>query len=227
MDVASGIEELVRAGLLKPSIDGVLQGVRKALPELLRSGAIDFPADCNLGGAALEIRVRSVLEEVGFEVAEGRPGLEDLVVMAPDGADTKFPWVVEVKSSSKPQLNRDDLRQLDDWVFDLSQEAEARRNGLGGGFDPLAVATDGFLTGTHHHPSPHKGVMITNTMCGIAFQERDVQPLAPNDTDFVEKRNFCILPLDMLLEWQRSIEKGDTDLLEFWQIVHESRGVLD
>ncbi|MBI4701993.1 MAG: hypothetical protein HY744_12720 [Deltaproteobacteria bacterium] len=45
-------------------------------------------------------------------------------------------------------------------MFELSGEEEARKHGLGGGVDPLAVATGGFASQRRHHPTPHKGVML-------------------------------------------------------------------
>ncbi len=125
--------------------------------------------------------------------------------------------MLEIKSSRHFQISVDDLRQLDDWVFDLSGEEKTRKKGLGGGIDVLAMATQGMLSESKRHPDPHKGVLIFNGTLGMPFEERISSKLHSNQIELVEKRNFCIISIQDLL---KLFEKPE----EVWSILHETAG---
>ena len=224
-DLVSAIETYVakNPGSL---LSEVSQFIRQELRRLADLGKLVLGSDRSLTGESLEVRVYLLFQSMGFDIHRGRQKLEDFVIDAPDGAKTKQPLVLEVKSDRKPTLQREDLRQLDDWVFDLSQEEVARKGGLGGGFDAMAFATSGLVSGRKHHPSPHKGVMIFNAPVGIQFEERKSPCLSPDDFDFVKKRNFCIIPLSVLISLSESVTKGSRSVVEVWEAIHSTCGEL-
>ncbi len=181
------------------SLGQVSRVVLKDLRKLAESGRLVLGIDKDLTGESLEVRVFLLFQSMGLDIRHGRLGLEDFVVTPPQGAKTKNPLVIEVKSDRKPVVRRDDLRQLDDWVFDLSQEEFARKSGLGGGIDFLAMTTHGLRSRTHHHPTPHKGVLIFNAPVGMPFEQRTFDWLPTDELNFARKRNFCVMPIKHLL----------------------------
>ncbi len=134
---------------------------------------------------------------------------------------------VEVKSSQKPHVSRDNLRQLDDRVFDLAGEVKARKEGLGGGLDPLALVTQGLASRKKRHPTPHKGVMIFNGPVGLDFSERRSICFDENDREFIEKRNFCIISLDVLIDYVKAFEKDEAIRFILWENIHKTAGMLN
>jgi len=207
--------------------DNLQVAIDDVLNELANRGELALGLDHQLSGRALEIRVRLVLAEMGFDVKSGRPGHEDFTVSPVEDIKPQKPLVIEVKSSRKPQIDRSDLRQLDDWVFDLSGEEKARKVGLGGGPDGLAISTWGNFTSRVRHPNPHKGVLIFNGSLGIPFDERQSSAVGANDEEFAKKRDFCVIPLPVLLQYSRRIRSGVLDKTDFWNEVHNTCGVLD
>lgn len=170
------------------------------LRQLQQDGVLTLESDEKLSGFSLELRVQRAFEDAGFLISVGRPGMEDFVVERGAGDEPADNLVLEVKASRKSQPTLDDLRQLDDWVFDLSGEEIARKEGLGGGLDSLAIATDGYYTETKRHPAPHKGVLVFNGPIGIPFDNRPRDILHPNQQVFAAKRNFCVIGLEQLLQ---------------------------
>lgn len=168
-------------------------------------------------GVILEIRVQQLFESVGFDIRPGREGKEDFVITAKGNDTPTDNLVVEVKSGKKRPIDLDDLRQLDDWVFDLSGEEQARKHGLGGGYDISVEFYDGY-TSTQHHPTPHKGIMIFNGPIGKPFPERSDPILHPNQLEFAHKRNFCVIGLEDLVDL---IEQDRTHL---WETIHSTVG---
>jgi hypothetical protein len=213
-------------GLPKPLFDDVLKIVTSELESLASEGILQLGDDERLTGPALEIRTRQILQEMGLNIHQGRQGFEDFVVYPPTGASIDHPIVLEIKSSRQPQIKREDLRQLDDWVYDLSQEEQARKYGLGGGLDPMAVLTHGMRTRKQHHPSPHKGVMIFNGPIGSPFALRVGSCLSQNDVEFVTKRNFCVIPLQHLIKYAELFQQSNFDSPRFWEKLHSTCGVL-
>ena len=185
---------------------------------LQKNGDLELGADKDLTGLSLELRVKQIFENAGLNINEGRSGQEDFVVIAHENDEHKDNLVIEVKSSRSPNPKLDDLRQLDDWVFDLSGEEKARKQGLGGGLSPISMATNGMFNITERHPTPHKGVLVFNGPIGIAFKERNSSILHPNQIEFVEKRNFCIIGIDSLATLMKQNKNNA------WSILHATIG---
>lgn len=226
-DLKNNIREYVSTRSIKPKYDDVLKHIKGILDDLTENGEIALGNDKDLTGASLEIRIKIIFEKMGFEIKKGRLGLEDFVVQPPQNIQPNEPIVLEVKSSRKQNLYRDNLRQLDDWVFDLSGEEKARKEGLGGGPDPVALATEGIATARKKHPSPHKGVMIFNGPIGEEFNVRKDDCINPNDFEFVEKRNFCVIPFHTLVVIAEAYTKNVSIKETFWDCIHKTSGILD
>jgi hypothetical protein len=198
--------------------------IKKELGNLADQGILALGPDHQLTGTALEIRVRILFEFAGFAVNPGRPGQEDFVVLPPGGGRAQDPCVLEVESHRNPAVVRDDLRQLDDWVFDLSGEEQARKEGLGGDLDPVAIVTGGLMTERHRHPSPHKGILVFNGPIGVPFSQRPISCVHPNDAVFIEKRNFCVIPLHKLIQSVGDIQSGTLSQGAFWEQLQAAAG---
>jgi hypothetical protein len=207
-------------------LDDMRDAIKLKLWELAEDGQLSLGLDHWLTGDNLEIRVHLLFQEMGFAINRGRPGLEDFVVTPPSGAKTALPLVIEVKSERKPQISRDNLRQLDDWVFDLSQEDVARKNGLGRGFNALAFISDGLIASATFHPNRHKGVLIINAPLSIAFGQRGVDPLASDELAFAVKRNFCVITIQELVAIADAVRDNSKDNLEIWEAIHRKCGIL-
>lgn len=121
-------------------------------------------------------------------------------------------------------MQRDDLRQLDDWVFDLSGEEQARKSGFGGEFDALAMVTGGLVSEPHRHPTPHKGVLIFNGPIGAHFSQRTTPCVQPNDAQFLQKRNFCVISLPKLIQNIGAIQTQLLTIDDFWERLHATSG---
>ena len=206
------------------SLGELSQDIGGLLRELAETGTVSIGEDKNLTGESLEVRTSLLLKLAGFTVLPGRKQLEDFTVEAPSGAATTRPLVIEVKSDRKPYIQRDDLRQLDDWVFDLSQEDRARKHGLGGGIDPLAVATSGLVSRRHQHPTPHKGILVFNGPVGMVFSERKFSPLSVDTLAFAIKRGFCVLPFGRLIDAVESVKDGRHSAHQLWEKLQSTEG---
>jgi len=214
-----------------PCFDEVLKILNMEIECLCREGLISFGSDYSLSGFGLECRVKEIFEKMGFEIIPGRDGMEDFVIKAPHVATAVTPIVLEVKSSRKPHIARDQLRQLDDWVFELSGEQKARKHGLGGGggIDPLAIVSGGMITRKSKpvfHPTPHKGVMVFNGPLGLPFSQRTTDCIGPNEADFVDNRNFCIIPFDVLVSYFEEYSISTEVKNQFWSQIHSTAGLL-
>lgn len=205
----------------------VSNAIGKELNRLSESGSLALGNDKDLTGESLEIRVFLLLRDMGIPIDRGREGLEDFVAKAPENTTPNIPLAIEVKSNRKPCVTREHLRQLDDWVFDLSQEEMARKKGLGGKSDPVAMIHGGLMTTTHHHPTPHKGVLVFNAPVGMLFEQRISSPLGPDEIDFAIKRNFCVISIDALISASESIQQGHKNVLDIWQKIHETCGIFE
>ena len=224
-ELVAAIESQTRDSAGEP-LAVLSRAIQQELRRLAEAGLLSLGSDKDLTGESLEVRVFLLLQAMGINVVRGRQGMEDFVAHPPDGATPNRPLVIEVKSDRKPTVQREDLRQLDDWVFDLSQEEIARKKGLGGGLDTLAMVTNGLVSSTHHHPSPHKGVLIYNAPVGVPFDQRTSTSLSSDELAFVKKRNFCIVPINDLISIAKAIQQGQKDLLSTWKEIHETCGTL-
>lgn len=202
----------------KTEVESAKDFLLAQLKLLQQNGDLGLGADKDLTGISLELRVQQLFKQVGLNIVEGRPGQEDFVIIANNDDEYKDNIAIEVKSSRSPNPKLDDLRQLDDWVFDLSGEEKARKHGLGGGMDPLAMATSGMINRPKRHPTPHKGILIFNGPIGTPFEQRIAPILHPNQVGFVEKRNFCVIGIDKLATL---IEQGPETVLS---ILHTTAG---
>ena len=220
----------------KPQLAEVWKATKRQIERLCEEGFISFGNDYALTSFGLECRVKQVFQSMKFDITPGRDGMEDFIVPVPDGfqpptGKAHYPLVLEVKSSRKSYISRDDLRQLDDWVFELSGEEKARKYGLGGGggLDYMAFASHGMLTSTSQpafHPSPHKGVMVFNGPIGTPFSERKTRCLGSDQEEFAYKRDFCIIPFDILLKYLGKYQKDSSTRKQFWDQIQLTAGLL-
>lgn len=220
------IQGYISSFSITPRYDDISKEVETVLENLSEAGAIALGPDKNLAGKALELRTKFLFEKMGFDIAQGRPHLEDFIVKSPSDTELKDPLVLEVKSSRRSNVSRDDLRQLDDWVFDLSGEQMARKEGLGGR-SALSIFTDGLFSPKQRHPTPHKGVMIFNGLVGEDFLQRNrIIYFDENDREFIEKRNFCIISLEVLIAYEKAYEEDRQMEIVFWERIHQTTGML-
>lgn len=220
----------------KPQLTEVDKATREQIWRLCEEGFINLGNEHALTSFGLECRVKQVFESMKFDVTPGRDGMEDLIVPVPDGFQPPSgrphrPLVLEVKSSRKLYISRDDLRQLDDWVFELSGEEKARKHGLGGGggIDYMAIVSHGMLTSGSRpafHPSPHKGVLVFNGPIGTPFSARTTRCLGPNEEEFAYRRDFCIIPFDTLLKYLEECQKDTSVNKEVWNQIQSTAGLL-
>lgn len=223
-------KEVLRKGirnLMASDLEAIESSLWDVIEELIDAGELETGPDHSLSGRFLEAEVRSTFRKMGFDVSRGPKGEHDAKVEPPSGFDPEKPCVVEVKSSAKRAgPNRRDLRQLDDWVYELSDEKEARKQGLGGKADTQSIATGGWFPPTHHHPTPHKGVMVFNGPVGMPFDQRPRKCLGANEEEFAQKRDFCIIPFGSLLEWAQAIERESSLARQLWGAMHACAGEL-
>lgn len=177
--------------------------------------------DYRLTGIPLEERVADLFGQAGFNVSPGRPGKEDGLVQARADWIPQIAMVVEVKSTTtetKTGPTTDHLRQLDDYVFELSGEMEIRRRTLTRWKNPLLreqrigtpehgityLDTAGAIPYSPVHPAAYKGVLVFN---------------GPTTTPFDER------PENWLRGWVDACE-FDSDRAEFFgQVLHATFGL--
>lgn len=238
-DKYKSLREAIEGSIKKigePQLADVWKTIERQIARLCEEGFISFGDDHALTSFGLECRVKQVFQSMKFAITPGRDGMEDFTVPVPDGfqpptAKPHNPLVLEVKSSRKPFISRDDLRQLDDWVFELSGEEKARKHGLGGGGGPdlMAFVSHGMLTSDSQpafHPSPHKGVMVFNGPIGTPFSKRRTSCLGSDIEEFAYKRNFCIIPFDILLKYLETYQRDSSTRKQFWDQIQLTAGLL-
>ena len=208
----------------RPGFDEVLNVMEGTLKALCKDGLVVLGPDYTLRNQALEFRVKEIFQGMDFDIRPGRPKLEDFVVNTPASCPRSDPLVVEVKGSIRPNVGREDLRQLDDWVFDLSGEEKVRKRKRPR--PNTFYITAGLPKGPSRHPSPHKGVMIFNGPVERPFSKRSATCLNPNDLEFVQKRNFCIVPFAVLGSYFQSYYRDSSLALGLWTQMQEMAGVL-
>lgn len=227
-NIGESIAALVEMSTVR-NFDILYDQFQHAMYGLVQKRIVHLKPDHKLGGKGLEVRVRLILEDMGLTVCDGREkNLEDLVVPVPDFAKPSIPLVVEVKSGRK-QLGpaREALRELDDWVFELSGEAKIRKN-VYEKVDPnRTYFSPGALQPRPSHPNPHKGVLVYNGPVDQPFEERPSQILGPNEKEMAENRSFCVISLPCLLSWLGACKKSQEAVREFWDRVLVCHGELD
>jgi hypothetical protein len=210
-----------------PTFQNIVNAIQDDLEVLTENGLLDLGPDIGLTGKSLEIKIKLLFSSMGFDINNGRNGFEDFVISPTEGMKPRDPLVLEVKSSRKPNISRDNLRQLDDWVFDLSGEEKARKHGLGGGFDALSFATNGMLSQPKKHPTPHKGVLIFNGPVGLSFENRPPTSIGYNEYDFMNKRNLCVIPLNVLQDYFIKFQDRPEIKDILWEKIHKTIGELE
>jgi len=194
---------------------------------LLADGLVSLGPDHELSGPALEFKVRNIFSRIGYVVEKGDVGHHDGIIKPPENFQPVKSVVLEIKSSKNLSPGRDDLRQLDDWVFELSGEEKARKEGLGGGGDIVAFATAGMFTSRQYHPNPHKGAMVFNGPLGVVFNNRPSNWLGANECEFAKKRNFSIISFACLLSWYEACQKDKALSIKLWEAIHSTCGILE
>jgi hypothetical protein len=212
--------------LNSPDIQKVRLAFEAEMSELLKDRIVSAGPDYSLGSKALEFRVQYIFNDMGFQVEPGPIGSYDAIVHPFGDLEPSKPVVIEVKSSKSTSLPREALRQLDDWVFELSGEERARKEGLGGQPTATSIATSGFAIDIYTHPTPHKGVMVFNGQIGQPFEDRSKNWIGENEKDFAQKRDFCIISLECLISWYDGYERDNSVSCSFWEAIHSAAGVL-
>ena len=93
----------------------------------------------------------------------------------------------------------------------------------------MAIVTGGMRTRGSRpafHPSPHKGVMVFNGPTGTPFLERTTRCLGPNEEEFTYKRDFCIIPFDVLLKYLEKYQEDTSAKNQFWDQIQSTAGLL-
>ena len=198
----------------------------------------------------LETKVADSLRSVGLTVTLGRTRREDWLVEAPADWPPQLPMAVEVKSSmpdrrpgdrkprsgASPTLTH--LRQLDDYVFELSGEKAIRLRSLTQDNNPLFtkqnigppgmgisfLTTKGALPYSPVTDTPHKGLLVFNGPADIPFHEREEDWLGRNVKTFAEERTFCILSLSTLMAWVHACGSNRERQKYFWNVMCRTFG---
>ncbi|KPZ65647.1 hypothetical protein AN392_01195 [Pseudoalteromonas sp. P1-16-1b] len=182
------------------------------LDKLHTTGKISLGDDKDLSGFPLELRIKELFYNAGFNIIDGRNGYEDFTINPDDSFAIKDRVAIEVKSSKNISPKLSDLRQLDDWVFNLSGEESARKDGMCAGNQ---FVWSGAIT---RHPTPHKGLFIFNGPIGRDFDSRPNKFIHPSQEDFLTKRNFCAISINMLIE----LLKENKEFV--WNTIHKTIG---
>ncbi|MGB2808852.1 MAG: hypothetical protein WBC22_13995 [Sedimentisphaerales bacterium] len=207
----------------------LLREFRQLLDKMARNRLIDLGNDVGLEGSRLEIRVRLLFEHAGMKVEDGRPSMEDFVIKPPKKSEFYLSLVIEVKSKSKQSPEMDHLRQLDDWVFDLSGEHGVRKRGYklwNKHSSKISGVSIGAWQPPHIHPKRYKGVFIFNGPIGMPFENRSTDWLEDNQEKFVKDRGFCMISLESLISWAEACHDNDERLNLFWKKIYETNGIL-
>lgn len=197
-----------------------------ALLELAEQGVVRLQNDHLLGGKELEIRSLKLFQGLGLNAEWGRPLKEDILIDAPNFADYPVQFVLEVKGRKNSTPEMSDLRQLDDWIFDLSGESGFRQAGMEKPQRNALALWKGAVQPRARHPSPVKGVMIYNGEKGTAFDQRSPFDLPDNQLEFVRKRHICVISFASLVAWETACLKSEMTVEEFWQKMKDCRGIL-
>ena len=167
---------------------------------------------------------------------------EDLLLEAPTDCVPQNKIVVEVKSTivkRKKSPATEDMRELDDWVFDLSGEKDIRSRSLTRWKNPVLIEqhigtaaqgitfleTAGAIPYSPVHLSPVKGLLVFNGPTTTPFDKRDVDWLGYNEREFAGIRSFCVLSLESLLHWVDACDDNDNLNRVFWRTLHETSGL--
>lgn len=196
---------------------------------LVNDGKLFYRHDEYLGGKALEIKVRHILKLIGLTISFDKNIDCDGIINHNDNFNIKKPIVLEIKSGKSNCPSRTQLRQLDDYIFELSGEEKARKEGLGGTglkYDPLHNMYGRNLVKQKklYHPTPHKGLMIYNNTEGTFFKESFHFELEFNEKVFCAKRDICVLSYKEFLDISKLIMEDKMQIEDFWNLIHKTVG---
>ncbi len=160
-----------------------------------------------LTGPELEREVRTVFLELGATLVDqgGRDNHDGYFHYGPDDRQV-FRFVLETKSTTRRPANLEMVRQLDDWVYQLSGEEWARKHGSK--INGLALLTDGLGTSAAQHLKPHRGVLVLNHCCMKPLPRPE--PFPGKVVEFAQTRAFCLLTWPDLLLLRRRVSEGST-----------------
>ena len=213
------------------SYKGLFKQFKEYLKKMAINGIVELGDDFKLNEEVLEIRVQILFEYAGMDIINGRPGMEDFVIKPPENSELFYiPLVIEVKSRNKACPKLDHLRQLDDWVFDLSGEKHIRKRGLIQWKKPMSKIGGGAIGAVQPrliHPKRNKGVFVFNGPTNQPFNERSRDWLEDNQKQFVEDRGFCIISLESLISWAKACHGDNGRLNLFWKNIYETSGILE
>jgi len=106
-------------------------------------------------------------------------------------------YMIEIKGSNG-QMQRKDIRELDDWI-------------------DHATKTEGWKG---------KGLLIGNYLCDKKITDRkDI--ISPNEEKALKRFEFCFLKTTQLFKALESLEKKNFDQKNFWNKIHKSTGSVD
>jgi hypothetical protein len=199
--------------------------------------------DYQLKDTPLEKRVGELLRQVGMDVScEPRGSKEDFILKPRADWLPQNTIVLEVKGKlSKTSPNtKEDLRQLDDRVFELSGEMTIRRRTLNAWNDPLHrvqnigpphlgisfVTNPGPIPRSQTHPNVVKGVLLFNGPTTMPFEERKSEWLGSDQLEFAEFRSFCVISLQTLIGWVDACTEDDELCGIFWRTLYETHGCM-
>ena len=203
-----------------------------------------------LGDEVLEQETRNLFRALGCLVQPGPDGGHDGAVYYPpevpnfeytvtrsaprgpeneeesrvQAAQIRIRFVLEVKSASKNWGNLAHLRQLDDWVYDISGEETLRKATPG---DIQAVATMGYMTQSDEVAAKrYKGVFVFNPR-GRSMSEA-LSPQWPSGLEeFAKKRGFCLMTFAQLLGCVGLHESRQVQVEDILSVIQATEGPLD
>jgi hypothetical protein len=221
---------------LKSIIEALGDWKERGLGLVIGSGRTASDDLERLGGKDLERNVRDILEQLGFDVKTNRevtfPGLDvtppfDAYIPAPDNISPQKALVVEVKSSKKEWPVTDDLRQLDDYIYQLSGEERFRKQKIGLSHYPVWITNRISMPGWRiSYPESYKGVLVFNCTKGTHFEARSDKWVRHDQVKFAQQRRFCVMTLKCLLAWNDAIIGGEKTKQDLWSAIHQTDGEL-
>ena len=213
------------------SYNSLLKQFKKFIEIMAINGVVELGDDFKLKDDLLEIRVGLLFKYAGMEVIDVRyKKKQDFIIEPLKESGFYIPLVIEVKSSGKAWPKLDDLRQLDDWVFDLSGEKGIRKHGYKLWNKPRSKISGraiGAVQPPLIHPERYKGVFVFNGPTNQPFKERSRDWVVAEQKQFVKDRGFCMISLESLIRWAEACHGDDGHLKLFWQKIYETNGILE
>ena len=75
-------------------------------------------------------------------------------------------------------------------------------------------------------PTPHKGVFVFNGPTSRDFSARGNPQLESNEQVFVERRSFCVIYLESLVEWEEASKSDHAAKAKLWEAIFATNGLL-